>query len=1047
MPAVRVGFGENQLGSIMSTLEKRWPQKSDRIINLHHRRFIQLCLLWLFATRSIFALDPDLRVSQYAHTSWRVQDGIFSGTPSSMTQTTDGYLWIGTLAGLVRFDGIRFVKWTPPGGSQLPSPVIQSLLGARDGSLWIGTDEGLSRWQNNVLTNYLPSGGVIVSIVEDSKGSIWISQQRFYDQIGSLCQVMDHARIQCREKAGETSLTSHSVGAFAGGYGDGFWIGTATSIIHWKSDSSTVYGPSGLKTNTGQFGVTSFATAIDGSVWAGMFPRGPDVGLQHLVHGAWKPFVTPALNSSTLSVSRLLSDSKNSLWVGTTDQGLYRICGDKVDHFDSKDGLSGDKVIQLYEDHEGSLWVATSKGLDNFRDIKVASFSRREGLSMEEVDSVLASRNGAIWVGGAEGFDFLHQDTVSSLKTGRGLPGNQVTSMLEDHAGRLWIGIDNTLSIYKGGKFSRINKTDGSPIGLVTGMTEDVENNIWAETIGPPRTLFRIENFKVREEFPEPQMPAARKVVADPHSGIWLGLMSGDLARYRHGKLDVFSYPHNSDPFVQQLIVNPDGSVLGATESGVIGWRNGKQQTLTERNGLHCNGVFALISDRHDGLWLYTRCGLIEIAKAEMQRWWEHPDTKVQLRTFDIFDGARPGWAAFNGMAITSDNRLWFANMMALQMIDPTRLNENALPPPVHVEEIIANHHRYLPQKGLRLPALVRDLEIDYTALSFVAPQKVLFRYKLEGHDLDWEQPGTRRQAFYSDLRPGTYRFRVVACNNDGLWNDIGATLDFMVAPAWYQTYWFLILCATIGILTLWFLHLLRLRQVSNAISARFDERLAERTRLARELHDTIIQTIQGSKMVADDALDHPPNPEHMRRAMERLSQWLGQSMGELRTALNSLRASTTQRNDLAESLRRASEDCLVKGRMKVLLSVTGPAREMHPVVQDEVYRIGYEAIRNADIHSNASQLEIKLAYDRDLIMRVRDNGVGIDHLVREKGKEGHFGLQGMRERALRIGATLTLVSSASSGTEITLIVPGGIIFRKSKEARTKQFSGSDTEP
>ena len=333
--------------------------------------------------------------------------------------------------------------------------------------------------------------------------------------------------------------------------------------------------------------------------------------------------------------------------------------------------------------------------------------------------------------------------------------------------------------------------------------------------------------------------------------------------------------------------------------------------------------------------------------------------------------------------------------MMALQMIDPSHLNENTLPPPVHVEEIIANQKRYFPQQGLHLPALIRDLEIDYTALSFVAPQKVLFRYKLEGHDPDWEQPGIRRQAFYSDLRPGKYRFHVIARNNDGLWNDAGAILEFSIAPAWYQTYWFLILCIAVGILTLWALHLLRVRQVSSAISARFDERLSERTRLARELHDTLLQTIQGSKMVADDALDQPSDPDHMRRAMERLSQWLGQSMGELRTALNSLRTSTTQGNDLAESLRRASEDSLVKERMRVLISVTGHTQEMHPIVQDEVYRIGYEAIRNADIHSGASQLEIELAYSRDLVMRVRDNGIGIDHLVAERGKKGTSDFRG----------------------------------------------------
>ena len=210
--------------------------------------------------------------------------------------------------------------------------------------------------------------------------------------------------------------------------------------------------------------------------------------------------------------------------------------------------------------------------------------------------------------------DAIHQDGVSSVQAGKGLPGNQVTSLLEDHAGRLWVGVDRTMSIYENGKFRRIDRPDGRPIGLAVGMTEDVDNNIWVETVGPPRTLIRIHDFKVQEEFPVPLMPAARKVAADPEGGIWLGLMNGDLARYRQGKTEVFPFKHDEDSRVNQLIVNSDGSVLGATPLGVVGWKEGKQQTLTVQNGLPCNTVYALIEDSHRALWLYTQCGLVEIA-------------------------------------------------------------------------------------------------------------------------------------------------------------------------------------------------------------------------------------------------------------------------------------------------------------------------------------------------------------------------------------------------------------------------------------------------
>jgi signal transduction histidine kinase len=315
--------------------------------------------------------------------------------------------------------------------------------------------------------------------------------------------------------------------------------------------------------------------------------------------------------------------------------------------------------------------------------------------------------------------------------------------------------------------------------------------------------------------------------------------------------------------------------------------------------------------------------------------------------------------------------------------------------------------------------------------LSFVAPQKVRFRYKLEGRDVDWQEPGTRREAFYSDLRPGNYRFRVVACNNDGVWNEEGATLDFSIAPAWFQTTWFRLLCVVIGAVVAWAIYRLRVRQIARVISARFDDRLAERTRMARELHDTFLQTIQGSKLVADDALDPSADLVRMRHAMEQLSVWLEQAMREGRAALNSLRTSTTQKNDLAEAFRRATNDGLMPGSMQTVFSVVGDARDMHPIVRDEIYRIGYEAICNAYKHSQASRLDVELRYAQDLALRVHDNGVGIDPSTASQGKDGHFGLRGMRERAARIGGKLTLVSSAISGTEITVVIPGGIVFRK----------------
>jgi signal transduction histidine kinase len=290
--------------------------------------------------------------------------------------------------------------------------------------------------------------------------------------------------------------------------------------------------------------------------------------------------------------------------------------------------------------------------------------------------------------------------------------------------------------------------------------------------------------------------------------------------------------------------------------------------------------------------------------------------------------------------------------------------------------------------------------------------------------------------AFYTNLKPGSYVFHVIACNNDGVWNQEGATIAFSVAPAWYQTYLFQAVYILAGCLVVWAIYRFRVRQVARAISARFDERLAERTRLAQELHDTFLQTVQGSKMVAEDALDKSSDLDRMRRALEQMVSWLGQATSEARAALNSLRNSTTEQNDLAEAFRRATQNGLMPGSMVASFSVAGETTDMHPIVRDEIYRIVYEAIRNAYIHSRGSRLEVELKYAQNLFVRVSDNGIGIDPAVSDKGKTGHFGIQGMRERAARIGAKLTFNSSPASGTEVTLLVPGKIIFRNPRRTR-----------
>jgi signal transduction histidine kinase/ligand-binding sensor domain-containing protein len=1000
------------------------------------RRLILSCVFLLsFATRPAHALDPTRHISQYGHTAWRIQDGFLGATPNAIAQTADGYLWIGTGAGLVRFDGVRFVAWTPPGGKRLPSPTVWSLLAARDGSLWIGTQAGLSHWVNEDLINYQAGRGLITSILEDRNGTVWISRNRPSDKAGVLCQVIGTG-MRCHGKADGIPVSDNDGGTLVEDAVGNLWMGSSTGIFQGKSGSFKAYTLSGLKSTAGVDGVIGLAANPDGSLWVGTMGTGPGLGLQQLDHGVWKPLVIPGLDGTKLAVQTLFLDRQNALWIGTTKQGIYRVYGRQVDSFRSANGLSSDFVNRFYEDREGNLWAATSKGIDMFRDRRVATFSTREGLGTEEVVSVLASRDGTVWVGGDGALDALHQSRVSSIQTGKGLPGGQVTSLFEDHAGRLWVGIDTTLSLYTNGRFSPINRSDGSRMGLVTGITEDVDGTIWVVANRPPRTLVRIHNLKVQEEFSEPQIPPARAVAADPRRGLWLGLASGDLARYRHGKIDVLPFEHSPDSRVNQLLVNADGAVLGATAFGLIGWRQGKQQTLTVRNGLPCDGVNTLVADSQGALWLYMQCGLVQIARSELQRWWEQSDIRMQLRTYDAFDGVEPGLAPFQGAARSADGRLWFANDAVLQMIDPAHLVANVVPPPVHVEEVVADRKRYAPRDDLRFPPLTRDIEIDYTALSFSVPQRVRFRYKLEGHDADWQESGTRRQAFYSGLRPAHYSFRVIASNNDGLWNETGATFAFSVAPAYYQTAWFRAISAGVVLLAGCGAHRVRLWQVARRLRAQFETRAADRARIAEELHDTLIQDLAALSLqaeIVDDQL--PQEPDAAKHTLETLRARMQRVVSDGRRGMTELHLGVTGGDELVDALSRAAQELRGPHGPSFHVVVQGHPRSLHPLVGDEVYGIAREAMANAFRHAAARRIDVEVSFTSDeLRVRVQDDGRGVSDEVIDAGRRGHFGLHGMRKRAKNIGATLHVWSRVDQGTEVAVTVPGRSAFQRPSE-------------
>jgi signal transduction histidine kinase len=455
--------------------------------------------------------------------------------------------------------------------------------------------------------------------------------------------------------------------------------------------------------------------------------------------------------------------------------------------------------------------------------------------------------------------------------------------------------------------------------------------------------------------------------------------------------------------------------------------------------------VDSSVEDRSGGLWLYTPCGIVHLPAAEVGGWISGVDRgvltpPVQPTVLDTRDGAPRAVASSLTMtphvAAGIDGKIWVAAQDGVATVDSVHLPRNALAPPVRIEQLIADRRVYDARTGVRLPPLVGDLQIDYTALSLVAPEKNSFRIMLEGRDVGWKDVGTRRQSFYTDLGPGTYRFRVVASNNSGVWNETGSTLEFSIAPAYYQRRSFQALVGVAALGLAWAGYRGRVRQVARHYQQRLDERVNERTRIARELHDTLLQSFHGLLLQFQTATYLlPDRPAEARARLDGALVQAARAITEGRDAVQGLRASTVEGNELAVAIRTLG-DALATGMATATapdfsVSVEGETRHLHPIARDEIYKIAAEALRNAFSHAQARCIEVEIHYHADEFrLRVRDDGRGIDSAVlANRGLDGHYGLRGMPERAALIGGEFAIWSDAGAGTEVELRLPAARIY------------------
>ena len=1008
----------------------------------------------LLACPTAFALNPSLDASQFAHTSWKIREGFSRGQINAIAQTPDGYLWLGTEFGLLRFDGIKNVPWQPPGDQHLPSNWIFSLLATRDGTLWIGTSKGLVSWKNGKLTSYKELAGLyIFKLLEDRDGTVWASGTT--TPHGRLCAIQN-ASIRCYGEDGSLgrgafNLYEDSKGNLWAGVKDGFW--------QWKPGPPKFYSLPGEAD-----GIQGLGEDQDGTLLVGW--RG---GIHRFVSGKIETFPL-SKTVGQFKTTRILRDRDGGLWIGTQHQGLVHIHQGKTDVFSPADGLSGDDIYTLLEDREGNIWIATPNGLDRFRDFAAATLTVNQGLSSATVGSVLATSDGSVWLSTSSGLNRWNNGqftvyrersgpTMTAVReiVGSGLPDKGVESLFQDGRGRIWIATSGGFGFLENERFIRVS---GIPGGNILSIGEDTAGNLWIanEEFG----LFRLSGGREVQQFPWTTLGHRDHVstlAADPtQGGLWLGFQLGGIAYFADGQVRAAYTTADGlgQGRVNHLRVDRNATVWAATEGGLSRLKDSRITTLTSKNGLPCDRIHWTMEDDVHSFWLYTACGLVSIPRAELDAWAaaldQDKDAKqtIQATVFDNSDGVRSlatGGHYSPQVAKTLDGRLWFLPWDGVSVIDPRHLRVNNLPPPVRIEQITADRKLYdvtAENNGsLRLPALSRDLEIDYTALSLVAPEKTLFRYKLEGYDRDWQDVGTRRQAFYTNLPPRNYRFRVIACNNSGVWNEAGAFLDFTIAPAYYQTVWFRVLLVLAALLVLFALYRMRVRQVAQHVRAGMEGRLDERERIARDLHDTLLQSVQGLILKVHAAAKQITVDAAARDALEKTLDHADQVLAEGRDRVRNLRATSVSIDDLPTAFKGVAEET-PQGRQVTFKTVEqGSVRQLHPLVQEEAYCIGREAVINALTHSGGRNVEVEIIYEsRQFRLRVRDDGRGIDpKILKEGGRPDHWGMQGMRERANKIGAELKLWSGHETGTEVELTVPGTTAYQANNANATRVWT------
>ncbi len=751
-----------------------------------NRKIPLVIALLVFSTR-LQALDPSKSIAQFGLDAWGTREGLPQNSVQALLQTRNGYLWMGTEEGLVRFDGVRFTVYSTRNTPAFRQNRIEALAEGIDGSLWIGTVDGLLRKRGDDFTAYGVADGLpnetILALYAEPDGSLWIGTQR-----GGLACWKDErfvSRLTRQER-----LPGDMVTALCRSRDGSLWIGTDAGLARVREGRvvSQTTAREGLPANR----VNDILEESNGQVWVATTG-----GLARLSEGR---AIAVTKSKEFSSINALRQDRGGTIWTGT-GRGLTRVRSGAVDSFDASDGPPhGVVVVCILEDHEGGLWIGTDgDGLLRLRDAPIVTYGKRDGLTKEFVHAVFEDPQGAVWVGTrGGGLNRLKDGRMSALTTRDGLPHDSVSALTQARDGGLWVGTSGGgIARLKDGHVRVYAKEDGLSSNLIRVLLEDRSGALWIGTSGGG--LDRLDQGRVTA-YSTADGLAGDTVVdlcEDRDGALWIGTTTG-LSRFRNGAFRAFREGEGVSYAVRALKSDPDGTLwIGTSGGGLLRMRDGRASPVTARQGLYDDVVFAILDDGAGSLWMSCNRGIFRVARQELEEFFAGKRAAVTSAAYGEADGMKS--AECNGGFQPSawrgrDGRLWFATIRGVAVVDPKAIRVNRELPPVAFERVIVDGRDLGAGAGQAFAPGSRSIELDYAALSFVSPERMRFKYRLEGVDSDWVDAGPRRAAYYTSLRPGRYVFRVIASNSDGVWNQTGATLPFSVRPFFWQTLWFSIL-------------------------------------------------------------------------------------------------------------------------------------------------------------------------------------------------------------------------------------------------------------